>query len=263
MESGHDGPAPGVYVRQVGVGPPLVLVHGLLVSGAMFDPLVPAWSARYRLVVPDLRGHGRSAGMPGPYGIGKLVADLVDLLDRLNLPRAHVLGYSQGGAVAQQLAHDHPDRVDRLVLACTFGYNRHSARERAEGVVSSFLLATLGPAAIAGLAARGGGGPALSDGQAAELRRMLAVGDRRRAVAAHRALLDFDSRGWLAEIVAPTLVICGSADRAVPPWHAELLADGIPHATLHTIPGGGHFLVWTHTAQLVEIVDGWLSAPPD
>jgi pimeloyl-ACP methyl ester carboxylesterase len=252
-----------VFVRQAGAGRPLVLLHGLLVSGEMFDPLVGAWSARHRLIVPDLRGHGRSAHLPGPYTVGQQAADVADLLGRMNVPRADVLGYSQGGTVAQQFARDHPDRVGRLVLACTYSYNLLSRRERLEGLLSSWLLATLGPAAMTGLIARGVGGPALSATQTAALRRMLAANDRRRAVAAHRAMLAFDSRGWLTEITAPTLVICGSADRAVPGWHAEMLARGIPHAELRTIDGAGHLLAWTHTAQLVEIVETWLSGPPD
>jgi 3-oxoadipate enol-lactonase len=251
-----------VFVRQVGTGRPLVLLHGLLVSGELFDPLVEAWSARHRLIVPDLRGHGRSAALPGPYSVGRLAADIVDLLDRLAVPRADVLGYSQGGTVAQQLARDHPDRVDRLVLACTYADNRQPRRERLEGLLSLWLLATLGPAAMAGLIARGVGGPPLSAAQVAALRRMLAANDRRRAVAAHRAMLAFDSRRWLAEITAPTLVVNGGADAAVPGWHAELLAAGIPHAELRTLPGAGHFLAWTHTAEFAEIVAGWLSGAP-
>jgi pimeloyl-ACP methyl ester carboxylesterase len=116
---------------------------------------------------------------------------------------------------------------------------------------------------MAGLIAHGTGGPALSAAQTATLRRMLAEGDRRHAVATHRAMLGFDSRPWLSEISAPTLVICGSADRAVPARHAEMLASGIPHAELHTIHDAGHFLAWTHTAQLADTVETWLSRPPD
>jgi 3-oxoadipate enol-lactonase len=180
----------GIFVRQRGSGPPLVLLHGLLVSGEMFGPLVAEWSPRYRLIVPDLRGHGRSAQLPGPYTVGQLATDVADMLDRMHVPRAHVLGLSHGGAVAQQLARDHPDRVDRLVLAGTFAYNLLTRRERVEARLSSWLLGTVGPAAMTGLVIRGGGGPRISAGQAATLRLMLGAIDRRRAVAAHRAMVD-------------------------------------------------------------------------
>ena len=234
-----------------------MLLHGLLVSGAMFDPLLDALSARHRLIVADLRGHGRSADLPGPYAVPRLAADVAGLLDRPGVPRADVLGYSQGGTVAQQLARDHPDRVDRLVLACTFACNRLTRRERVEGLLSLALLATAGPAAMTGLIARGVGGPALPGTQRAALRRMLAANGRRRAVAAQRAMLAFDSRPWLGQIAAPTLVVRGSADTAVPARHAALLASGIPRAELRTVEGAGHFLVWTHTARFAEIIDEW------
>jgi len=106
---------------------------------------------------------------------------------------------------------------------------------------------------------RAGGGAPLSREQVAALRRLLAANDRRGGVAAYRALLAFDSRGWLGEIAAPTLVVCGAADTAVPRWHAELLARAIRGAELRVVPGAGHFLIWTHPDRLVEHVEEWLA----
>jgi pimeloyl-ACP methyl ester carboxylesterase len=248
-----------VFVRLAGAGSPLVLLHGLLVSGEMFDPVVPLWSERHRLIVPDLRGHGQSAALPGPYDVAHLASDVARALDRLDVPRADVLGYSQGGTVAQQFAHDFPDRLGRLILVCTYAYNRLSRRERFEGRLASWLFATVGPAALAGAVARGSGGLPLSPVDGARLRRMLGANDRRHAVAAQRAMLAFDSRAWLADISAPTLVIRGSDDTAVPAAHATMLAAGIPGAQLRTIEGAGHFAIWTHTAEFAALVQEWLS----
>ena len=181
------------------------------------------------------------------------------LLDTLGMGQADVLGYSQGGAVAQQFARAHPGRVRRLVLACTYAHNALSPRERLEGWLTPWLLRALGPGRLAALVGRAGGGAPLSPEQIAVLRRLLAANDRRRAVAAYRALLAFDSRGWLGEIAAPTLVVCGAADTAVPRWHAELLARGIRGAELRVVPGAGHFLIWTHPDRLVEHVEEWLA----
>jgi pimeloyl-ACP methyl ester carboxylesterase len=94
----------------------------------MFDPVLPALTRQHQVIVPDLRGHGRSQHLPGPYTVPQLAADLVALLDTLALESVDVLGYSQGGAVAQQLAHDYPGRVRRLVLACTYFKILASAR---------------------------------------------------------------------------------------------------------------------------------------
>lgn len=254
-------PEAGLFVRRLGSGRPLVLLHGLPVSGEMFAGVAGWWSAHHQVIIPDLRGHGRSAGVPGPYSVEQLAADVVDVLDRMRILHADVLGYSQGGAVAQQLARDHPHRIDRLVLACTYARNRITRRERIEARVSSPLLATLGPRRLAELVLRGGVGPPLSTGDVAALRRMLGANTRRHALAAHHAMMDFDSRSWLDQIYAPTLVVCGSADTEVPARHSYLLALGIPNAELARITGAGHALLWTHTPQFVGTIDAWLSRP--
>ena len=93
-----------LFVRQFGSGDPLLLIHGLMVSGAMYQEVLPALAMHYCLVVPDLRGHGRSSALGGPYSVEQLEGDLAQLLDYLHIDSAHILGYSQGGAVAQQFA---------------------------------------------------------------------------------------------------------------------------------------------------------------
>ena len=163
--------------------------------------------------------------------------------------------------MAQQLARDHPHRVDRLVLTCTYACNRITRRERIEARISSCLLAALGPGRVARQVLPGRGGPALSAADAAGLQRMLGANTRRQALAAHRALMDFDSRAWLNQIYAPTLVVCGYADTAAPAWHSYLLAIGIPNAELARIKGAGHALLWTHTPQFAGTIDSWLSRP--
>src|SRR5512135_2660775 len=101
-----------LYFTERGSGSPLLLVHGLLVTGEMFEPVIEHFAARHRVIVPDLRGHGRSRGLPPPYTAGQLASDLSRLLDHLDIDSAAVLGYSQGGAIAQQLVLDHPKRCD-------------------------------------------------------------------------------------------------------------------------------------------------------
>jgi len=122
------GASPALFARRRGEGRPLVLLHGLLVSGELFAPVLDALAARHHLIVPDLRGHGRSAHLPGPDTVEQLADDIALLLDTLGMGQADVLGYSQGGAVAQQFARAHPGRVRRLVLACTYAHNALSPR---------------------------------------------------------------------------------------------------------------------------------------
>jgi len=257
----HTENAPGLFVREFGAGPPLLLLHGLMATGDMFRPVVAALATQHRLIVPDLRGHGRSAHLPGPYTTQQLAADLGDLLDHLGLGTVDVLGYSHGGAVAQQFALDHPRRLRRLMLACTYAYNMLTPPERVEGFLLPWLIRLLGPRFLGALMMRSsaGGGPPLPPDDVRWFVDMLGSNRRAEMVAAARGLTAFDSRPRLKEIAAPTLVIAGSEDKAVPIAHARMLAAGIPHAELRVVEGAGHTLIWTHPDALVSLVKPWLS----
>jgi pimeloyl-ACP methyl ester carboxylesterase len=250
-----------LFVEQSGAGTPLLLIHGLMASGAMYEPVLPALARRYRVIVPDLRGHGRSGTLPGPYHVEQLARDLAQLLDDLHVDAAHVLGYSQGGAVAQQFARDYPTRVRGLVLGCTYAYNMLSPRERLEGMLAPWFVRILGMGRVARLLSAGaGGGQRLSPEQARWLQGILAANDTGRMVAAVEAMKAFDSRAWLAQISCTTLVIAGAQDTAVPLAHAHMLAQGIPGAQLRVVEGAGHTLIWTHAQRFVQIVEAFLAS---
>jgi pimeloyl-ACP methyl ester carboxylesterase len=247
------------YLDFGGAGTPLLLIHGLMVSGAMYEPVLPALAMHHHLIVPDLRGHGRSSALPGPYRVEQLVHDLVQLLDDLQIDAVNVLGYSQGGAVAQQFAHDYPKRVRGLVLACTFAYNMLSRRERLEGMLAPWLVRILGVRQMGKLAIDNGGGEHVPPETAHWLQEIIAANDKARMVAAIKAMKTFDSRSWLHQITSPTLVIAGRQDEAVPLAHAQMLAQGIPGAQLRVIDGAGHFLIFTHTDIFVQAVEAFLA----
>lgn len=240
---------------QAGAGRPLLLVHGAMVAGAMFDGLVPLLRDRYRLLVPDLRGHGASGHLPPADTVERHAADLARLVDDLDLDRLGVLGYSHGGAVAQHLARDRPDRVERLVLVCTFACNRITAREKLESWALPWVLPLVGPERVADALASASAG--LTADQAATLRALVAGTDRDHAFATLRAIRAFDSRPWLDRIRCPTLVVAGSSDVAVPLHHAEMLHRGILGSELRVVEGAGHTLAWTHPAELAALVDDW------
>jgi len=250
-----------LFVEQSGAGTPLLLIHGLMVSGAMYQGVLPALASHYRVIVPDLRGHGRSGALPEPYSVEQLARDLAQLLDDLHLDAAHVLGYSQGGAVAQQFARDYPRRVRGLVLGCTYAYNMLSRRERLEGMLAPWFVRILGMRRLAGLLFSGvGGGQRLPPETARWLEGILAANDKTRMVAAVEAMKAFDSRPWLHQIRCPTLVIAGAEDTAVPLTHAHMLAERIPDAQLRVVDGAGHTLIWTHTDIFVQAVEAFLAS---
>jgi pimeloyl-ACP methyl ester carboxylesterase len=243
-----------VYFAEYGAGPPLLLVHGLMVTGEMFRPVIEHLVSRHRLIVPDLRGHGRSQGFPPPYSVAQLASDLSRLLDHLSIDCTSVLGYSQGGAIAQQLVLDYPQRCDRLVLACTYACNMATLRERLEGQVTPLLLHMLGSRRFAKVVIAQGM-KQLDKECGNWLISLLANQNTKLMVAAWREAMAFDSRSRLAQIRCPTLIVAGAHDTAVPIHHAKMLHAGIPGSQLAIFAGADHMLIWTHANELLLVMD--------
>jgi 3-oxoadipate enol-lactonase len=246
-----------VHYTERGQGPALLLVHGLMVTGEMFDPVLDKLASHHRVVVPDLRGHGRSRHLPRASTVADLAADLSRLLDHLEIRSAAVLGYSNGGTVAQQLAADHAERCTRLVLACTYAYNMATPREWVEGHLGPLLIRLVGMPRLARVIVA-----PVSDELGADrarwLANLMAGQDRTLMLEAWRTMMRFDSRPWLGRISCPTLVVAASADSGVPAHHARTLHRGIPHAQLAVVDGAQHTLIWTHTEQFLTIVEDFL-----
>jgi pimeloyl-ACP methyl ester carboxylesterase len=248
-----------LYFTERGSGPPLLLVHGAMITGEMFQPVLDAFAARHRVLVPDLRGHGRSRALGPPYTVAQLAADLAQLLEHLGISSASVLGYSQGGAVAQQLALDYPSRCNRLVLACTYAYNMATFREQVEGRIVPLVLRIIGPRRFVNLVLKYGMKQVDKD-RAAWLASLIADQDRKLMVIEWKELLAFDSRRRLGEIKCPTLIIAGSKDEAVPMHHAEMLHDGIAGSRLVVIEGADHTLIWARPDEFVRVTEEFLAA---
>ena len=139
----------GIYFHIEGDGEPLLLLHGVMAAGAMFDPLVELLRDRFQMLVPDLRGHGRSGDLGGPYYVQALTSDLDVVLADAGFARCPVVGYSHGGAVAQEFARTRPAAISRLILACTYACNVSTLRERLECSVFLALLRLFDPGTLA------------------------------------------------------------------------------------------------------------------
>jgi 3-oxoadipate enol-lactonase len=228
-----------------------------MVTGEMFEPVIAHFALRHRVIIPDLRGHGRSRGLPPPYTVSQLASDLARLLDQLGIASTAVLGYSQGGAIAQQLALDHPDRCSRLVLACTYAFNMATLREKIEGHIAPLFIRTLGMARSARLVVSLGA-RTLGKERGDWLIGLMASQDRDSMLLAWKEAMVFDSRRRLGEIRCPTLVVAGSNDTAVPMHHAKMLHDGIASSRLVVVDGADHALIWTHPDELLRATDEFL-----
>jgi 3-oxoadipate enol-lactonase len=230
-----------------------------MATGEMFEPVIEHFATRHRVIIPDLRGHGRSRGLPPPYTAAQLASDLSRLLEHLGIDSTAVLGYSQGGAIAQQLVLDYPRRCNRLVLACTYAFNMATFREKLEGHLTAPLVYVLGARRFAEFVISHGA-KQLGKERADWLAGIMADQDRTLMVSAWKEAMAFDSRRRLAEIGCPTLVVAAANDRAVPIHHAKMLHEGIAGSQLAIIDGADHTLIWTYTDELVRVTDEFLGA---
>ena len=214
-----------------GKGPPIIAIHGFLVTGEMYYPLLEHYTKDFQVILPDLRGYGQSKDLPGPYTIRQHAADIVSLMKYLDIPKAHILGYSKGGLVAQQLAVDYPERVETLVLACTFAYRSHSVLERLQRKVVPTAIERLGAKGLAKMITQDfAGGPYIDETIFADYKRMVYSNRDDRIVDGAVALLNYDIRHRLNEIKADTLIVSARNDRVVFSHHHEILITGIPQA---------------------------------
>lgn len=233
-----------VFVRDTGdVDAPLgtvVLLHGWM-FGADFN-WITAWQplreAGYRAIAPDHRGHGRGIRSLEPFRLVDCADDAAALIRQLDLGPVLVHGYSMGGAIAQLLAHRHPELVRGVVLAATSAQWREERRMRMAWRTMSALQFALthynrrfwtGALRREGLTA----GKDVANWMISELMRS----DPRAIAEAGREMAHFDSRPWLAEIEAPIDVICPTGDQLVPPAFQRELAAAIPGARLFEVKG--------------------------
>ncbi|RSM41571.1 3-oxoadipate enol-lactonase [Actinoplanes sp. ATCC 53533] len=239
--------------------PALLLINSLGADLSMWEPQIPALSARFRVIRYDARGHGRSPVPPGRYALGDLGRDALGLLDRLGVARAHVCGLSLGGMTAMWLAAHAADRVDRLLLFCTSallgppsGWIERAALVRAEGT-GAVADAVVGRWVTPGYAAA-------HPGELRRLRDMVAATPPDGYAGACAAVEQMDLRPDLPRIVAPTLVVAGADDPATPPAHGAAIAAAIPGARLEVVAEAAHLASYeqaeTANRLILEALDG-------
>src|SRR3954463_1084886 len=110
--------------REIGDGPPVVLIHGMINSSRHWEAVARQLSRRHRVIAPDLIGHGDSATPRGDYSLGAHAAAIRDLLTVLGVERASIVGHSLGGGVAMQFFYQFPQRTERLALVSSGGLGR-------------------------------------------------------------------------------------------------------------------------------------------
>jgi 3-oxoadipate enol-lactonase len=243
--------------------PALLLIQGLGLDRAGWGPAAGPLQRRFRLVLVDNRGSGRS-GSPGPFSVADMAGDALAVLDDAGIGAAHVLGASLGGMIAQELAVRHPDRVRRLVLACTtpgwpFAYPMP---------LPSVRLIAASRRLTPDEALRRHVENALSASTVADRPELV-----ERIINCQRSVSARDPEAWQAQataggrytgsfrqrrIRARTLILHGTADRVVDPRNARLLAGQIENADLVTFPGLGHLFFWEDPGAFAAAVTSFL-----
>ena len=234
-----------------GDGPDLLLISGLGFGRWGWFKQVPALSRQFRTITFDVRGEQSLSR-----GVADLTAEVITLLDHLGLEKTHVLGTSLGGFVAQELALERPDLVDRLILVCT-SYGGVGPEPMSSQALGRMLgWGSLSPES----AARRGLEGATSDSYRAEHPEEFDLILRWR-LADSSSLYDyyqqmmagarFDASRDVGKITSPTLVIHGAEDRYIPVANAGALAEAVPDARLRVVDAAGH-LVFIEQAEEVN-----------
>ena len=231
------------FYQETGSGDSLLLINGLGGTCLGWEPLVPSLAEHFRVITSDNRGVGRSSAPPGPYTTRQMTNDAAALLNHFGVVRAHVVGSSMGGMIAQELALAYPSLVDRLVLYGTFARPRRAIidpwltfvvqmQERLDptAVTMGWLPWLYTPAFFAqperveAALAWQEPYPAPAHGVAAQA----------------EAARSHDTLERLPQITAPTLVLVGAEDVVTPVYYSRELAERIPGATLQVLERGGH-----------------------
>jgi pimeloyl-ACP methyl ester carboxylesterase len=250
-----------LHYLDVGRGEPVVLLlHAFPLSGDMFRPQLQELSAKYRFLVPDQRGFGRSGAAEGPTEMGVLAQDALSVLDAAKVKTAVVCGVSLGGYVALALLRQDAGRVRALVLADTHPYaDDEAGKQKREETAAMILGEGMGALAEQML-------PKLVSASAppalvSDVRRMILEGSPAGAAAASRGMgLRQDSRDVLSRFAGPVLVVHGEQDALIPGERFEQMTALASGAKRVSIPKAGHLPNLEAPAEFNRALDEFLSA---
>ncbi len=259
-----------VAYRDDGTGEVLLLIHGMGGNSNNWRAIIPTLAKKYRVIAPDLLGHGQTAKPRGDYSLGAFAVWLRDFLDALGIPRVTVIGHSLGGGIALQFAHQHRDYCERLILISSGGLGNEVNRTlRLVSLPGSGMLLQLASSkpilkARMTLSARGN----RSDlGHHWEAHAALSNRENRQAfLRTLRAVVDGHGQAVCAlnrlhfNADRPVLIITGDQDPVIPVAHAYAAHQAMPHSRLHIIPGVTHHPHTESTETVARLIDDFIGA---
>jgi len=234
-----------LYYEIHGEGEPFLLIMGLGGDSTAWMFQIPAFSKYFKVIAFDNRDVGRSSMAKAPYTIADMGEDTADLMNALGIQQAHILGGSMGGFIAQELVIHHPDKVKKLVLACTSGQMARFKIDLFEPLLFIRQHDPSNKVFFSHMMFQTMTHEFLKNAEA--VNQMLAFFQKppfpqsvEAFVRQVNAIRTFDALERLKAVRVPTLVLVGDQDIASPPWAARELASAIPGAALKVLEGGAH-----------------------
>ena len=251
-----------IYYEAHGAGTPIMLVSGLGGTASYWNPNLPAFTKRHQVIIHDHRGIGKSSRSRIRYSVDQMTTDLLAVMDDLKIEKAHIVGHSTGGAIAQTLAATHPDRLISVVIYASWTkadpfFRRVFEARRA-------LLTDVGPAAYVRSAAiflypdwwinRN-----ISLLEEREKTTIAAFPPAEIVASRIDAILAFDRTADLPKLKLPTLVVCAKDDIITPPYFSRELTALIPRAKFVELARGGHCASDANTEEFNAAVLGFVA----
>ncbi|SEK59401.1 alpha/beta fold hydrolase [Streptacidiphilus jiangxiensis] len=261
--------------RMAGQGSAVLLIHGIGDSSVTWNPVIRGLAPHYRVIAPDLLGHGASDKPRGDYSVGAYANGMRDLLSVLGIERVTLVGHSLGGAVAMQFAYQFPERTERLVLVGTGGVGREvtpllraASLPGAEFVLSALRLPTVRyqVSLLVRLLQK------LDTGLGLDAPDLIRTVDALPDAAARNAFIRtlravVDSRGQVGTLLdrcyltegMPTMLVWGERDQVVPSIHAGIAHVSMPGSRLELFENAGHFPFHSDPQRFVSVVHDFIS----
>jgi pimeloyl-ACP methyl ester carboxylesterase len=264
-----------IAYRDTGQGEALLLIHGMAGSSATWDDVIPQLARKYRVIAPDLLGHGESAKPRGDYSLGAFAVWLRDLLNELGVERATVIGQSLGGGIAMQFAYQHRDYCERLVLIGSggLGPDLSPMLRILSAPGAEFVLPVVTPRPVLNLGNKLGSWLTAAGIQSPRARQMwqayCSLSDAPTRQAFLRTLRSVvDHRGQAVSALnklhltadLPTLLIWGDRDRVIPVAHAYAAHDALAGSRLEVLEGVGHFPHVEAPTAVADILEDFIAS---
>lgn len=264
-----------IAYREAGQGHALLLIHGMAGSSATWRAIIGPLSKKYRVIAPDLLGHGESAKPRGDYSLGAFAVFLRDLLDELGVVSATVVGQSLGGGIAMQFTHQHRDYCERLALIGSGGLGQELSPvlRLLSAPGAELVLPVVAPRPVLNLGNKLGAWLTSAGIQAPRAGEMwqayCSLSDARTRQAFLRTLRSVvDYRGQAVSALnklhvaagLPSILIWGDQDRIIPVAHAYAAHDALDGSRLEVLKGVGHFPHAEAPTAVVEILEDFISS---